>query len=217
MTDQVRVVIAEDHPMFREGLAATLTSGNCVVVAEVASGREALAAVLEQRPDVLVLDLEMPDGNGLEVLSALRAASESAPRVLVLTSHDDDANVYSAMRAGAAGYLIKSASPDEIRQSVALVASGGAAFDGSAWERINRHFATAGRASRDSPFPELTPREREVLALMADGFSNERIADHYVVSLKTVRNQVSSILMKLGLSSRSEAIVQARRRGMGSG
>jgi DNA-binding NarL/FixJ family response regulator len=211
----VSVLVAEDHPMFRDALQATLTlAGGFEVVAAVGSGKDAVAEALRHTPDVVVMDLEMPGSGGVaataEILRQLPAT-----RILVLTSYDEDRLVYAALRAGAHGYVLKSATTEEIVRAVQTVAQGDGLFAGSVVERISRHLATGGRASAPSPFPELTPREREILELMAQGHSNAYIADHFVLSLKTVRNHVSNILAKLGTSTRAEAVVKAHQAGLG--
>jgi DNA-binding NarL/FixJ family response regulator len=211
----VSVLVAEDHPMFRDALQTTLTlAGGFEVVAVVGSGEDAVAEALRRTPDVVVMDLEMPGTGGVaataEILRQLPAT-----RILVLTSYDEDRLVYAALRAGAHGYVLKSATTEEIVRAVQAVAQGDGLFAGSVVERISRHLASGGRASGPSPFPELTQREREILELMAQGHSNAYIADHFVLSLKTVRNHVSNILAKLGTSTRAEAVVKAHQAGLG--
>jgi DNA-binding NarL/FixJ family response regulator len=131
-----------------------------------------------------------------------------------LTSSDDDASVFAALRSGIHGYLLKSSAPEEIVRAVSAVAAGDGMYDGAVVERITRHMATGGRASTPGVFPQLSHREREVLTLIAGGRSNAEIADHYVLSLKTVRNHVSNVLAKLGVATRAEAIVAAREAGL---
>jgi DNA-binding NarL/FixJ family response regulator len=211
----VRVLIAEDHPMFRDALQATLTlTGEFEVVAAVGTGEDAVTGAVVRTPDVVVMDLEMPGGGGVaataEILRQLPAT-----RILVLTSYDEDRLVYAALRAGAHGYVLKSATSEEIVRAVQTIAHGDGLFAGSVVARISRHLATGGRASVPSQFPELTPREREILDLMSQGHSNAYIADHFVLSLKTVRNHVSAVLAKLGVSTRAEAVVKARQAGLG--
>lgn len=207
----VRVLLVEDHPMYGAGLRATLDGDpRLTVVGLVGDLASASAAVHDLLPDVLVLDLSLPDGSGLTLLGEV---AEQTP-VLVLTSHDDDQHVYAALRAGARGYLVKTAAADELVRAVHDVAAGSGVFAGSVVERITRHVASGGRASRDELFPELSPRERDVLRLIANGHSNAYIADHFVLSLKTVRNHVSNVLMKIGASSRAEAVARARDAGL---
>lgn len=207
----VRVLLVEDHPMYGAGLRATLDGDpRLTVVGLVGDLASASAAVHDLLPDVLVLDLSLPDGSGLTLLGEVAARTP----VLVLTSHDDDQHVYAALRAGARGYLVKTAAADELVRAVHDVAAGSGVFAASVVERITRHVASGGRASHDELFPELSPRERDVLRLIAKGHSNAYIADHFVLSLKTVRNHVSNVLMKIGASSRAEAVARARDAGL---
>lgn len=184
----IRVLMAEDHPMFRGALVTTLSAETDIdVVAAVASGDDAVAVATETNPDVVVMDLEMPNGGGLGATAEILARLPGT-RVLVLTSHDDDRNTYAALRAGAHGYLIKSATADEVTAAVAAVGRGDGMFSGAVVERISRHLSTGGRSGAGGAFPMLTQRERDILGLMARGHSNTYIADHFVLSLKTVRN-----------------------------
>jgi DNA-binding NarL/FixJ family response regulator len=210
----VRVLVAEDHPMFRDALQATLTLAGGFEVAAVGSGEDAVAEALRRTPDVVVMDLEMPGAGGVAATAEILRQLPTT-RILVLTSYDEDRLVYAALRAGAHGYVLKSATTEEIVRAVQTVAQGDGLFAGSVVERISRHMATGGRASGPSPFPELTQREREILELMAQGHSNAYIADHFVLSLKTVRNHVSNVLAKLGASTRAQTVVKARQAGLG--
>lgn len=208
-----RVLVAEDHPVFRHGLCALLgTVPGVQVVGAVDSGPAAVAAC--GTADVVVLDLEMPAGGGLAVIRELESRGA---HVLVLTSHDDDASVYAALRAGARGYLHKTAAPEEIVRAVQSVAAGDGVFAAQVMARVTLQFTSGGRAGADAVLPQLTPRERQVLEHMVRGSSTAEIADHFVVSLKTVRNQVSSILVKLGARDRVHAVALAREAGLGGG
>jgi len=210
-----RVLLVEDHPMYGAGLRATLDGEpDMEVVGLVATAAEGSAAARTLRPDVLVVDLGLPDASGLTVVHDVTSELPDSG-VLVLTSYDDDHHVYAALRAGARGYLVKTAAADELVRAVRTVASGDGTFSGSVVDRITRHVATGGRSGDARAFPDLTGREHEVLALMAQGHSNAYIADHFVLSLKTVRNHVSSILVKLGVHSRAEAVAKARDNGVG--
>jgi DNA-binding NarL/FixJ family response regulator len=216
MTEPIRLLLVEDHPMFRAGLTATLQlGGDIFVVASAETAEQALALVIEHRPDMVVLDVGLPDGNGVSLVPQILAEAPDC-RILMLTSYEDDATVYAALRAGARGYIIKSADADEIVRAVHTVASGAGHFSPSVVERITQHVASGGRSSDVSTFPELTRREREVLALMAGGHGNTYIADYFVLSLKTVRNHVSNVMAKIGARSRAEAIAKARDAGLKS-
>jgi DNA-binding NarL/FixJ family response regulator len=183
-----------------------------LTVLEVAStGREAVRAATEHRPDVAVLDITMPDGDGLWVCDQLRAAGLGV-RVLILTMSDDDENVLAALRAGAYGYTLKGAGPDELVAAVHAVARGEALFGAGIAARMLQHF---GHSAVASPFPQLTERETEVLGLLAAGRDNAGVARRLGVSPKTVRNHVSNIITKLHVSDRSGAILRARDAGLG--
>jgi DNA-binding NarL/FixJ family response regulator len=208
----LRVLIADDHPMFRAGLRTTLELAEGIEpVGEVATGLEAVAAVAELQPDVVVMDLHMPELNGIEATRRI-VSDRPGTGVVVLTMFEDDDSVFAAMRAGARGYLLKGANPDEIERAIAAVARGEAIFGPAVAQRVIE-FLTAPEPPR--PFPELTDREREVLELIAQGWSNKRIAQHFVLSDKTVRNHVSNILGKLQVADRPQAIVRAREAGLG--
>jgi DNA-binding NarL/FixJ family response regulator len=177
------------------------------------NGRDAVRAATEHRPDVAVLDITMPDGDGLWVCDQLRAAGLGV-RVLILTMSDDDENVLAALRAGAYGYTLKGAGPDELVAAVHAVARGEALFGAGIAARMLQHF---GRSAASSPFPQLTERETEVLGLLAAGHDNAGVARRLAVSPKTVRNHVSNIITKLHVSDRSGAILRARDAGLGGG
>jgi len=181
------------------------------VLAVAATGREAVQAAMENQPDVAVLDLNMPDGDGLWVCGQLRSAG-STTRPLILTMYDDDENVLAALRAGAYGYTLKGSGPDELVAAVRSVARGEALFGAGIAARMLSHF---GRTATASPFPQLTEREHEVLALLAAGRDNAAVARGLGVSSKTVRNHVSNIIAKLHVADRSGAIIRARDAGLG--
>jgi DNA-binding NarL/FixJ family response regulator len=215
MTDPspIRVVLADDHPVVRAGLAALLTSlPGIEVVGVAATGREAIREVLTTHPDVAVLDLQRPDLDGF---AATRELARSAPRVavLVLTMFEDDDSVFTAMRAGARGYLVKGAEQDEIARAIHAVAAGEAIFGPGVARRVLALFAAP--PSTEAPFPELTTREREILDLLAAGLSNSAIATRLSLAAKTVANNVSSIFTKLHVADRPTAIVRARDAGLG--
>ena len=162
------------------------------------------------QPEVAVVDIGLPDASGLSVVAALQGTC----RVLVLTSSDDDATVFAALRAGATGYLTKTADADDLVRAVRTVASGDGVLSAAVLDRVVRP-ATPRR--REGPFPELTAREHEILELVAHGHSNAYIADRFVLSLKTVRNHVSAVMAKIGAGTRAEAVAMARDAGLGAG
>jgi DNA-binding NarL/FixJ family response regulator len=211
--EPVRVVLADDHPMYRYGVAAVLADEERInLVGQAASGREVLEMVRALRPDVVVTDMRMPDLTGIEVTRALGAEQPELP-VLVLTMHDDDESVYGAMRAGARGYLLKGADAGELVATIRTLAAGGTSFGPAVARRIVGFFLESRLA--EGAFPELTRREREVLDLLAAGKRNSVIARELGLSEKTVRNHLSSILTKLQVADRSAAIVRAREAGLG--
>ncbi|MET7700257.1 response regulator transcription factor [Streptomyces sp. NPDC005485] len=212
----VRVVIADDHPMFRYGLRAVLVEGTEVeVVGEAASGEELLAVVERTSPDVVLTDLAMP---GLDGAAATRSLLARHPDlgVLVLTMHEDDQALMGALRAGARGYLLKGADRTEIVRAVLAVASGDAVYGEAVARRIVAFFTGAHRDYAAQVFPELTEREREVLGLIATGCGNHEIARRLVLSEKTVRNHVSAVLFKLRVRDRAAAVAKARDAGLGT-
>jgi DNA-binding NarL/FixJ family response regulator len=214
--DTLRVLVADDHPVFRQGLRSAIDAGDGFeVVGEAETGAEAIERALELQPDVVVMDLQMPERNGVE---ATRAIVSQSPHVgvLVLTMYEDDDSVFAAMRAGARGYLLKGSDHDEIVRAIRAVSSGEAIFGPAIATRLMAYFsASAGGPAQ--AFPELTPREREVLELIAQGRSNATIAQELVLSQKTVRNHVSNIFTKLQVLDRAQAIVKAREAGLGAG
>lgn len=216
MTEPITVLIADDHPIYRDGLASLLEPlPDIEVVGRAADGIEAVEQARESRPDVVIMDLQMPRLNGIE---ATRQVLAELPEtgVLVITMGEDESTVFSAITAGARGYLLKGADADELVQAIRTVHGGGVVFGALLAQRIARVFA-AGPATAAPPavFPELTEREREILDLVATGLPNGEIATQLYLSPKTVRNNVSAILMKLRARDRSAAIVAAREAGLG--
>ena len=208
-----RVVLADDHPVVRAGLAALLGSLPAIEVVGVApDGRQAVREVVLHRPDVAVLDLQMP---GLDGFGATREIRRAAPAtaVLVLTMFDDGDSVFAAMRAGARGYVVKGAEQEEIGRAIAAVAAGEAIFSPGVAERVLRFFAEPQPAAY--PFPELTARERGILGLLAAALPNGQIAARLSLSSKTVANHLSSIFAKIQVADRASAIVRARDAGLG--
>ncbi len=210
----VRVAIAEDHPIFREGLAGAIGAlDGMEVVGEASTGAEAVKLALDVAPDVILMDLHMPEMNGIEATREIAAAAPDTA-VLVLTMLEDDESVFAAMQAGARGYLVKGAERRDIARAVEAVARGEIIFGPAVAERALAAFNAGG--PRRGPFPELTEREHEILDLVARGLTNQAIASRLVLSQKTVRNHVSNIFMKLRVADRATAIVRAREGGLGS-
>jgi DNA-binding NarL/FixJ family response regulator len=215
MTDSVRVLIADDHPLFREGMRGRLDRvGDIKVVGEAASGEEAVRMAGELEPEVILMDIKMPGLNGIEATREIRKAGPEVG-VLVLTMFEDDDSVFAAMRAGAKGYLLKDSGGEEMVHAIRAVASGEAVFGSGVAERIIGFFSAPRPAAPRRAFPELTEREEEVLSLVARGKSNQEIAKQLFVSLKTVRNHVSNILLKLQVADRAQAVIRARDAGIG--
>jgi DNA-binding NarL/FixJ family response regulator len=219
MTDspgRIRVLIADDHPVFRDGLATLLEPNPEIeVVARAADGVEAVALADRHRPDVIVMDIQMPELNGIEATRQVLAAHPGIG-ILVFTMGEDDATLLSAMRAGARGYLVKGASQDEVTRAITSVQAGGVVFGASLASRIGDLLAPTP-ARQASEFPMLTEREREILDLIAAGKNNGQIAGELFLAPKTVRNNVSAILSKLQATDRAEVIIRAREAGLGGG
>ena len=212
--EPLRVLLADDHPVFRQGLRTTIEAATDVEVAgEAKTGDEAVEQALALQPDVVIMDLQMPERNGIEATREIVAQSPHVG-VLVLTMFEDDDSVFAAMRAGARGYLLKGSDHDEIVRAIRAVASGEAIFGPAIATRLMSYFSAAAGGPAQA-FPELTAREREVLELIAQGRSNAAIAQQLVLSQKTVRNHVSNIFTKLQVLDRSQAIVKAREAGLG--
>ncbi len=214
--DAIRVVIADDHPVFRFGLRALLAAEPGTAVAgEATTGEEAVALAASLRPDVMIMDLNMPGCNGIEATRRIvEATSEVA--ILVVTMFEDDDSVFAAMRAGARGYLLKGAEPEETVRAIRAVGAGEAIFSPAIARRLMQYFGAPPPAASPRAFPELTEREREVLRLLAQGLTNAAIAERLYISPKTVRNHVSCIFQKLQVAGRAEAIVRARSAGFES-
>jgi DNA-binding NarL/FixJ family response regulator len=212
----IRILVADDHPVVRGGLVALLrTIDGIEVVGEAADGTAAVREAQLSHPDVVLMDVRMPDLDGVEATRRIRAAVPST-RVLMLTMYDDDATVFTAMQAGAQGYLLKEAEQEEIVRAVRAVVAGEAIFGPGVAERVLGDFSgpPAG-AVPEYPFPELTERERVVLELLARGRRTTEIAAELFLSPKTVANNMTSIFAKLQVASRAEAIVRAHEGGLG--
>lgn len=210
----LRIVVADDHAVVRAGLGALLSAvDGYEMVGEAATGTDAVRAAVTLHPDVLVMDIQMPGMSGID---ATREIDRVAPgvAVLMLTMFEDDESVFAAMRAGALGYVLKGASPTDMIRAIAAVAAGEAIF-GTGVARRALTYLTAPRPDTTA-FPELTPREREVLGLIASGLGNAAIAVRLGLAANTVSNHISNIFGKLQVASRAEAIVRARSAGLGS-
>jgi DNA-binding NarL/FixJ family response regulator len=207
----IRILIADDHPVVRDGLAAMLgTQPDFEVVATAANGQEAVRLAAELRPDVVLLDLEMPELDGVEALARLRAASP-AVRALVFTAFDTDERILSAVRAGAQGYLLKGAPREELFRAIRVVSQGGSLLQPVVASKLLQRMARPGG---DEAPATLTSREVEVLRLLAQGRANKEIAADLVISERTVKFHVSAILSKLGAGNRTEAVRLAVQRGL---
>jgi DNA-binding NarL/FixJ family response regulator len=212
MNDAVRVLIVDDHAVVRSGLRALLgTVAGLEVVGEAGGGSEAVEQAIALVPDVVLMDLQMPDGNGIDATRAIAAACPSVA-VLVLTMYEEDDMVFSSLRAGARGYLLKGADQDEVVRAIHAVAAGQVILGSGAAERVLASFAAP--VAQRQPFPQLTDRELDVLRLIADGHRNDAIARALNLATKTVANHVSNILAKLQFADRAAAIVAARRAGL---
>jgi len=212
--DRIRVVVVEDHPMFREGLVGLLRAIDTIdVVGEAATGEDGEVVVSAVFPDVVLMDLHLPGMSGTELTSRI-ASHHPEVAVLALTMLQDGDSLRDALRAGARGYLLKESTPREIIRAIEAVASGHAVFGGVAAARALA--ALTDESRKPVPLAELTQREREVLDLLARGLTNPAIADRLYLSEKTVRNHVSNIFTKLGVNDRAAAVARARDVGLGS-
>jgi DNA-binding NarL/FixJ family response regulator len=212
----IRVVVADDHPVYRQGLSVVLAGQPGIeLVGVAADGQEALALVEDTATDVVLLDLHMPTTGGIET-TVLLARRHPEVAVLILTMDEDDERVLAAVRAGARGYLVKGATGEHIAGAIRAVAAGQAVFGAAVTARIlGRMGAGSARGATGRPFPELTDREFEVLDQMAAGRSNSDIAERLFLSEKTVRNLVSMVFTKLHVPNRAQAIVRGREAGLG--
>ena len=211
--DPLRVLIADDHPLFRNGMRALLSSSPGIEVADIATnGDEVIERAASLQPDVILMDLQMPGVGGIE---ATRRILHTSPhiRILVVTMFEDDHSVFAALRAGARGYILKDADEDEILRAISAVGGGEAIFSPAIAQRLIDFFAAPQPVILPQLFPELTDREREVLMLIAQGYNNSDIARRLTLSLKTVANHVSNIFSKLQVADRAQAIIRAREAG----
>lgn len=213
--NRIRILVADDHALFRDGLRALFHSiPDTEVTGEAATGDEAVARAADLQPDVVLMDIQMPGINGIE---ATRHIVRDSPHmgVIIVTMFEDDDSVFTAMRAGARGYVLKGADQDEILKVIRAVANGEAHFGPVIARRLMSFFSSPRPPALMEAFPELTNREREVLDLIAQGRNNQEIATKLFLSQKTVRNHISNIFAKLQVADRAQAIVRAREAGLG--
>jgi DNA-binding NarL/FixJ family response regulator len=219
MMERIRILIADDHTLFREGLRALLTAlADCEVVGEAATGEEVISKAGALLPDVILMDIQMPGLNGIEATQRILHTSPHIG-IIVVTMLEDSDSVFAAMRAGARGYVLKGADKAEMLQAIRAVSRGEALFGPAIARRLKNFFQELRADSKTGiplrAFPELTDREHEVLDLIAQGHNNKDIAEHLTLSPKTVSNHISNIFSKLQVADRAQAIVRARRAGLG--
>ncbi|GAC1350207.1 MAG: response regulator transcription factor [Ktedonobacteraceae bacterium] len=214
--EPLTVLIADDHQFFRDGVRALLNAqGDMECVGEATNGEEALRMSTELQPDVVLMDVQMPGMSGVEATRQIMSSSPQM-RVLVVTMFEDDSLVFAAMRAGARGYLLKGARHEDMVRAIRAVGSGDAIFSPAIAARLVNYFAALPPDRPSQVFPELSSREREILALLAQGHKNAEIADRLVISPKSVRNYVSNIISKLQVADRAQAILRAKDAGWGA-
>lgn len=212
--EPLRVLIADDHPLFRKGMRALLTATpGAEVVGEATTGQEAIELAAALQPDVILMDLQMPGINGIEATRQILHTSPNI-RILVVTLFEDDASIFTALRAGARGYILKDAQEEEMLRAIRAVGSGEAIFSPAIATRLMDFFAAPQPAVPKEIFPTLTEREREILQMIARGRTNNDIAKELALSSKTVGNYVSNIFSKLQVADRAQAIIRARDAGL---
>lgn len=212
--DSLTILIADDHPLFRKGMRSLLEiMPDITFVGEAKSGQEAVEMALAHQPDIVLMDLQMPGGSGL---AATRELSKRSPRtrILVVTLFEDNDSIFTALRAGAHGYILKDADEEEMMRAIRAVGKGEAIFSPAIATRLMDYFVATRKGAPSEIFPELTEREREILTLIAQGNSNAAIAEQLIISLKTVRNHVSNIYNKLQVADRAQAAIRARDAGL---
>lgn len=216
----IRVLVVDDHTLFRDGLSAILMNvPDIEAVGEAGTGQEAVSQVEALAPDVVLMDINMPDLNGIEATQQILAIKPDTG-IIMLTMLEDNDSLFAAMCAGARGYILKGADKAEVLKTIRAVAGGEALFGPAIASRLTTFFQNSRRATHqnevDSPFSDLTEREREVLELIAAGENNQEIAQQLHISAKTVSNHISSVFNKLQVANRAQAIVKARQAGLGS-
>jgi DNA-binding NarL/FixJ family response regulator len=217
--ETIRLLIVDDHTLFREGLRALFSAIEDIeLVGEATTGEEATDMVEDLQPDVVLMDIDMPGTGGVKATRRILARNPMT-RIVMVTMLEDDTSVFSAMRAGALGYVLKGAKPNELVGTIRAVANGQVLFGPTIATRIMRYFSEQGADVKaylpEEAFPELTPRELEVLGLIAQGDNNSQIAGKLVISDKTVRNHITSIFSKLQVADRAQAVIKARNAGFG--
>lgn len=211
----INILVVDDHNLFRQGLMALLEAAvETAVVGEAGNGKEAIAQAKKTAPDVILMDIQMPELNGIEAAKRILAEQPNIG-IIMLTMLEDDDSLFAAMRAGARGYILKGADKAEVLKTVTAVAQGQALFGPKIASQITTFFQRGGGETAVAPFPELTDRERELLSLIAQGLSNSDIATRLHISGKTVSNHISNIFGKLQVADRAQAIIKARDAGLG--
>jgi DNA-binding NarL/FixJ family response regulator len=215
--EPIHVLIADDHPLFRHGITSLLSAETDLeIVGEATTGEEVIDRAAALQPDVIIMDIQMPEVNGIEATRRILHVSPHI-RILVVTMFDDDASVFAAMRAGARGYMLKDSHQSDILRAVRAVGRGEAIFSPGIASRMIDFFASTRQTALPDAFPDLTEREREILDLIAQGQNNTEIAEKLVLSPNTVRNYISNIFSKLQVADRAQAIIRARDAGLGQG
>lgn len=212
--EQLRILIADDHPLFRKGMRGLLESlPEMEVVGEAATGEEAIMLAADLAPDVIVMDLQMPGGTGIAATRAILNASPHI-RILMVTLYEDSESIFTAIRAGARGYILKDAGADELTAAIQAVGRGEAIFSPAIANRLIEYFGTSYPPVPKDVFPTLTERERKILSLIAKGKTNAEMARQLSLSIKTIQNYVSNVYSKLQVADRAQAIIRAREAGL---
>jgi len=209
----IRILIADDHPMFRFGLRALMSAEQDLEIAgEATNGREAVTMATSLKPDLILMDINLPQLNGIEATRQILAKNPGI-NILIITMFEDD-TIFTALQAGARGYILKGAEGEETLRAIHAAANGESIFSPAVAQRLTHFLAQSSKESANQPFQELTHRERDILKLIAQGLTNIAIAERLSLSPKTVRNQVSIIFSKLQVTDRAQAIIKAREAGL---